>query len=316
MGLQTNAQSIVHAAGQEPIPARAIKPLPFGSVANFDRWSVNVRHQLCGGEFFANYSVTPNKRSKSVDIKWCGRKLLSIARPTEKQFADELQLVHNYADQRADRTAEILTQLGSLSDYYSMIMGLTGSRNPYTLELIAIVSGIAGQATMMPKHLLACRRPDELDGRMLPVIPTPGHGSFPSGHATQAHAVSHVLQELVRQNAKHFPDVEARCRMISMTGHRIAVNRTVAGVHFPIDSWVGAILGTQVARLIVAGATGGKTASAKSFDFKPAHYAGRDFLHHESVPVLDKLAGKNQTPDMDGLAWLWSRCMAEFALNA
>ena len=46
---------------------------------------------------------------------------------------------------------------------------------------------------MIAKHALAVRRPDQLDGRILPMIPTPGHGAFPSAHATEAYAVATVL---------------------------------------------------------------------------------------------------------------------------
>ena len=42
-----------------------------------------------------------------------------------------------------------------------------------------------------------CYRPVEYNAEVQPMITTPGHGSFPMGHATQAYAVAHVLKLLL-----------------------------------------------------------------------------------------------------------------------
>ena len=160
--------------------------------------------------------------------------------------------MRDYADQRGDRGIEITSQMGSLGDYYGFILGLTGSHNPRTLEQIYITHKMAGHAVMIPKHNLACRRPDQLDGRVMPMIPTPGHGTFPSGHATEAFAIATVLSALVHATPKQFPDADARVAMMMKQAERIAVNRTVAGVHYPIDGYAGATLGTMIGRTIVA----------------------------------------------------------------
>ena len=38
----------------------------------------------------------------------------------------------------------------------------------------------------------------EYNAQIQPMITTPGHGSFPMGHATQAYAVAHVLKKLLK----------------------------------------------------------------------------------------------------------------------
>lgn len=85
------------------------------------------------------------------------------------------------------------------------------------------------------------------------MIQTPDHSSFPSGHALEAFAIATVLHRLsgggsavdgVQKNALPF-----------LLAHRISTNRTVAGVHFPVDSLGGAFLGLQLGELLHSIAT-------------------------------------------------------------
>src|ERR1044071_8116934 len=86
----------------------------------------------------------------------------------------------------------------------------------------------------------------------MPMIPTPAHGSFPSAHATEAFAVAEVLRGFVKHHKYHYTDFERRLALLSKLAERIAVNRTVAGVHYPIDTWAGAILGRAVGQIVLA----------------------------------------------------------------
>jgi len=83
------------------------------------------------------------------------------------------------------------------------------------------------------------------------MIPTPGHGSWPSGHATEAFAIATVLQALLPKGDRYKEQLERQAA-------RIAVNRTVAGLHFPVDSAVGRLLGTALAEFFVARCRGEK----------------------------------------------------------
>ena len=109
---------------------------------------------------------------------------------------------------------------------------------------------------MIVKNHLAIRRPDQLDARLMPMIPTPGHGSFPSAHAPEAYAVLTVLEALVTA-WDSLADGEQRIKALRGLAERIAVNRTVAGVHYPIDSWAGAALGRIVGQVVLSRAGAG-----------------------------------------------------------
>ena len=166
---------------------------------------------------------------------------------------------------------------------------------------------------MMPKHLFACRRPDEVDTRILPLIPTPGHGAYPSAHAAQAFAMAEVMTALIRATPGFYPDTETRVDLMFRQAHRIAVNRTVAGVHFPMDSAVGALLGLQIGRGLV-GLMTGKTTQRATVGFDPNAAPAADFRYDTFAKSDVDLAPKpgTATPADPLFGWLWAAALAEF----
>jgi len=69
----------------------------------------------------------------------------------------------------------------------------------------------------------------------------PGHPAYPSGHATQAHALAYLL-------ASWFPQREAE--FLQAAG-KVAKNREIAGVHYPSDSLAGKALARQLVELLL-----------------------------------------------------------------
>jgi hypothetical protein len=146
--------------------------------------------------------------------------------------------------------------MGPQTQFWGTILFLSPQRTPKTLELLSTVVRFAIAVEMRFKHALACSRAIDYSPQVQPMIPTPGHGSLPSGHSTQAYIVAGVM-------AKFFDDL----RKESLSGgavqsnmlrtqlyaqaRRVAVNRTIAGVHFPVDTAAGHLLGTTLAEYFV-----------------------------------------------------------------
>jgi hypothetical protein len=86
---------------------------------------------------------------------------------------------------------------------------------------------------------------------------------------------------------------------------RIAVNRVVAGVHFPVDNAAGVVLGSQLARYFVALAQG-SAATLRSWTFDANCYGAEDFLWREMLAEIDK-----PVTDQDGLMQLIANGGAE-----
>jgi hypothetical protein len=243
-------------------------------------------------------------------------------------------------DQRGDRAVEIVTQAGIPPDYYASILGLTPSRNRFTVELITIVQVLTAHVTMIAKHHLACRRPDRLGATVMPMLATPGHGTFPSAHAAEAFAVATVLRGLVTtaEGRAFYPDPDRLAALLAKLAERIAVNRTVAGLHFPVDSWAGAALGETIGGLLLSlcgaqpiAAPGGAAAPAayRTVDVAiPENGAGqniapeandfllRDFLIDAEAArhgVTRSAAARSEAPS-ELMQWLWGKALGEMAL--
>ena len=130
-------------------------------------------------------------------------------------------------------------------------MPLHPERSAKTIELINVILGLASVVAQRFKHSLCVRRPHEYSAQVQPIIQTPGHGSLPSGHATEAFAVAWLLLRLLSSK----PGLNAPpgfVQQLMAQAARIAINRTVAGLHFPVDSLAGQLLGLSIAEYFVA----------------------------------------------------------------
>jgi hypothetical protein len=210
--------------------------------------------------------------------------LAKLTRPTAGIFGQQLDLVANYAELREDRGAEILAQMNGGGAFFGAIVGLSAIRHKYTLELLDLAMSLATHVEMRFKHGFACPRPVELSPQIQPMIPTPGHATWPSGHATESFLTSSLLQALL-------PNGSVYQEQLDRLAARIAVNRTVAGLHYPVDSAAGRLLGTALADFMVARCTGGNI-HKRGFDGTGFHGAGNTVIDFDPrVSMVDNQSG-------------------------
>jgi hypothetical protein len=195
-------------------------------------------------------------------------------------------------------------------------------RTKRTFELINILLQVCVYVEMRFKHALACWRPVEYNAQVQPMITTPGHGSFPSGHATQVHAVAHLLKALLNLDpnpnvtpAKYATVIEQLNRQAA----RITTNRVVAGVHFPVDSMAGRMLGVALGEYFVGRCLGSTASKSRTFnagfvDSNP----NTDFNPFNTAQALD--AGNFYSETTGGtitqslmMYQLWQRAQQEWA---
>jgi hypothetical protein len=308
--------SLYAVADLDPVAAATSAQQMTPGAANLDRYAVWVRASLYVSDVLRDLDWTPLGQSPdewTLNCRQAGgqARVATLRKPPMSMFVSQLRFMRDYRDQRADRAVEILTQPGMPADYFACILGLTGARHAHVLELMLATQVLAAHAAMIAKHHFACRRPDTLDPTLMPMIPTPGHNAYPSAHAAEAFAVATMLSQLVADRAAWFPDPARAGTLLRRQAERIAVNRTVAGMHYPVDSWAGAMLGQAVARMLIARCKGSGELRAWTYDPQDVDFSLEKL--DEAWAAQSGGAATSLTVAGSPLAWLWTKASEELS---
>jgi len=190
------------------------------------------------------------------------KNLVKMKRPGITFFEKQLPFVQSWAELRDERALEILAQIDNQFAFIASVTGLNVSRKRWTMEWLTVVIQFAIAVESRIKHAFACYRPVDLSPQVQPIITTPGHSSYPMGHAAQAFATMVALCGLlkIKSGSKIYTQLYRQAR-------RISVNRTVAGVHFPIDAAAGQALGYSLGEFVLcASSVKDGTVNPKCFD--------------------------------------------------
>jgi membrane-associated phospholipid phosphatase len=201
--------------------------------------------------------------------------LIRLTPPTADHVAtNQLQFLRSSMDLRGDRMPEILVQQGDMMSFFGALLRIDPNRHWWTsLLMAAMYNAVVGPEVAFKFHSNLIR-PMELAPEVSAVIQTPGHSAYPSGHATEAFAFATILAALwyagrgyddpvAQMQAELALDTDGNDRLqrtpalLFRMAHRIAQNRTVAGVHYPVDSAHGAMLGHAMGLALVSYCTGG-----------------------------------------------------------
>lgn len=207
--------------------------------------------------------VKPRNGNVAVRAPAANAKIANIIRPAQIP-ADQLEWVRTYADLRVDRAGEIVIQTSDTASFFGTIVTLGNARRKYTDEFLAAVYRLTVKIEMQVKHHSRLARPQDICAQVQPLIQTPDHSSFPSGHATEAFAMATILNRLSNDEGPA-AGAAGGGRQLFRMAHRIATNRTIAGVHFPMDSAAGALLGCAIGEHVMGLVTGAQPAESVTF---------------------------------------------------
>jgi hypothetical protein len=282
------------------------------------RWEPVVRAAVIDFELVSNLRFTCDKGTAEAGL-WhiegapgglTAKELVTLKRPGTDVFeAQTAVLLEGDTELRRDRGVEILTQLGYPEAFWTSLCDLHPDRTGKSFELLGAALRLAKFVEMRFKHAFACPRPAAYSRQIQPMILTPGHGSLPSGHATEAFMTARVLEALLAPGG----DAVLHEQLMRQAA-RIAINRQIAGVHFPVDSAAGQVLGLALGDYFVACCRGEVEVRHRRFD-GTAFDGDGDFDWRDiekSVPHFE-LGSTGPTPGvLPGLQWLWREAAGEW----
>jgi acid phosphatase (class A) len=126
---------------------------------------------------------------------------------------------------------------------YAGVLGpnFSKAKMPLTADLLDKAEKDTHNLTEEAKRLWDRDRPPHQDGRITPLIKVPSSASYPSGHATRAVLWARVLAVLSPKDKEALLE---RARLV-------ALDRVIAGVHYPTDVAAGMALGDAIADQLI-----------------------------------------------------------------
>ncbi|MBV7394772.1 phosphatase PAP2 family protein [Mameliella alba] len=204
------------------------------------------------GMFNVTLEAQTSSRPATGTVAIGGAPLVTLEAPGNGHLADkQLPYLRTYADLRADRLNEIIMQTGDIQSFFGLVGYMAPDATKWTLALNQAMLRLCTAIEMPLKHGFDVARPIAMSRKVQPLIQTPGHGAWPSGHATEAFACATLLSRLFMNAAVDPVQQITAGSELYRHAERIAMNRTVAGVHFPTDSMAGAVLGVSVAEALI-----------------------------------------------------------------
>jgi len=170
---------------------------------------------------------------------------LTIPKPkTEKAgFKSELNVVLERRLLRQRFAAEIRAQADNPEMYWSNLLMIGAHARPMTASLIAVGMAVGSHVAMRFKGKFNVPRPSQVFPALMPMIMNPGHPSYPSGHALQAHLIKHILNDGVLNGTGMEKPIE-------QLAWRIGINREIAGVHYQMDTLASIDLAQKVSDIL------------------------------------------------------------------
>jgi membrane-associated phospholipid phosphatase len=162
----------------------------------------------------------------------------------------ELAMLLDLMAYRDGCMAEALAQAVDVVGYFAGLAGFTAASHPETTALCHVAMQLGQFVVMHFKRHYDRPRPSELLPALMPPIDVPGHAAYPSGHATQAHLIAHLLAAVM-------PDPHPARALLTPLAERIAINREVLGVHYRSDSLAGRTLAAGTFAVVSEIARGG-----------------------------------------------------------
>ena len=230
--------------------ASYVPPTSMDDSSSYRLWAFDVRMSLLVCEFLSRVSVTIDHEHRTAavncDMGGSVSPLITLAAPTVAEINLGEKGLKSTQDKHPADSANIdalVAQNEGIDSFMLRCVGADPKLNEGRYELARAVSILVNLVCLRLKHAFAVKRPSELDTGIVPMLPVPGHGSFPGGHANMASALAVVVAAVTE--GKPYVELKALAA-------EIALNRVRAGLHYQLDSDAGHELGEKLGAYLVA----------------------------------------------------------------
>jgi hypothetical protein len=158
----------------------------------------------------------------------------------------ELDDLARLAEYRAEVMPEALAQMTDMVGYWAGLLMFSPNSHPWTFRLARTAVVVGEFVAMYWKRHHQRARPSQLSPALMPPIAVPGHASYPSGHATQAYLLYHMLNGIMPPDVSRTLQITSYAlpatppaSLLDRLAERVARNREVLGVHYRSDSAAG-----------------------------------------------------------------------------
>ena len=165
-----------------------------------------------------------------------------------RRLTAEITELVELIDYRAAVMDEALAQLTDIVHYWSGMLMFSQGSHPWTFRLAQVAVEVGAFVVFQYKMRDNRPRPSQLCPWLMPPVAVPPHASFPSGHSTQAHLLSGLLQEVLPAEVTG-PDPNTS--LLARMAERVARHREVLGLHYKSDTAAGKELATQLKNLLI-----------------------------------------------------------------
>lgn len=285
--------------GDYPPPHQdLIAPIP--RVYCDDLWDPSLRALLVIPEFLSKVTDSrtnkPEPIWKTLDTGEEFRRYLAWQQD-DRFIAKEVTALRDMMENYRERyMPEIVDQQANFVVPWVSLLGIDSSHR-WCITLILAALRIGEIVAMHYKLKYNRPRPSHVCPGLLPPYGPPGHSSFPSGHALQAHLVALCLNELTKrpsgdgQGEAMFP-YQAQLEWLA---DRFTVNRERAGLHYRSDSDAGRYLADRCWE-IIEGTIAARTSNPGPDTFEylwnaaVAEWRGRHPQEHRAAASSRQLA--------------------------
>ena len=292
---------VVAPSWESPMAAPVARSDPSAIDEQLLAYSPSVRIAIIVGELVGALSVSGN--SDRV-VLGDGNATIALLEAPGAYLASEIAQTKNIvATVRGQKVLPMVnTLLAQDQDPlapFMYVLGMGNGTRLRTAEVLAVANEALGSKIFAMKHRLRMQRPQVYDAEIVPLLSVPSHLSYPGGHAAKGFLAATLLKALVGARPGFAKTIDTLAALVGD-------NRVNAGLHFPVDTAAGEVLGSAFGHWLIATAGPGRSDPWSGAGLRASAGGGGRPLVRAGQPQTDT------TADIQVWRTLWAAAAAEW----